>query len=81
MAIPLPCQVAATIVRDFRVLCSHQLVALNSILDDLKTSSPVSKSSIAAPTWVFSNDSSRMPGQQAQCEITFDVPYDLSMSF
>ncbi|CAD6570597.1 MAG: hypothetical protein TREMPRED_005916 [Tremellales sp. Tagirdzhanova-0007] len=45
---------------------------------DLKTSSSVSKTSITAPTWVFSNDSSRMPGQQAQCEITFDLPYDLS---
>lgn len=44
---------------------------------DLKTSSPVSESSITAPSWVFSNDSSRPYNQRAQCEITFEVPYDL----
>ncbi|WWD18682.1 hypothetical protein CI109_103136 [Kwoniella shandongensis] len=44
---------------------------------DLKTSAPTTKSAIAAPTWSFSNDSSRPVGQQARCEIEFEVPYDL----
>ncbi|KAI5451371.1 alkylphosphocholine resistance protein lem3 [Naganishia albida] len=33
-----------------------------------------------APQWSFSNDSGRAIGQQAQCTITFDVPYDLDPS-
>lgn len=47
--------------------------------DDLATSSSESKSSIAAPTWTFSNDSSRAVGKTARCEIEFEVPYDLGM--
>ncbi|WVR06543.1 hypothetical protein IAU60_003574 [Kwoniella sp. DSM 27419] len=44
---------------------------------DLKSSSPTSKSSITAPTWTFSNDSSRSVGQEARCEIEFEIPYDI----
>ncbi|ORX37203.1 ligand-effect modulator 3 family [Kockovaella imperatae] len=44
---------------------------------DLATSSSVSSSSITAPTWSFSNDSSRAVGERARCEIEFEVPYDL----
>ncbi|KIR90390.1 transcription regulator [Cryptococcus deuterogattii CBS 10090] len=44
---------------------------------DLATSSSESRSSIAAPTWTFSNDSSRPVGETARCEIEFEVPYDL----
>ena len=45
--------------------------------DDLATSSSVSASSIAAPTWTFSNQTSRPIGKQAVCEIQFEVPYNL----
>ncbi|KAK8858787.1 hypothetical protein IAR55_003017 [Kwoniella newhampshirensis] len=44
---------------------------------DLKSSSPISASSISAPTWSFSNDTSRSIGEQARCEIEFEAPYDL----
>ncbi|EIW67719.1 hypothetical protein TREMEDRAFT_40353 [Tremella mesenterica DSM 1558] len=44
---------------------------------DLSSSSPVSKSDIPVPQWSFSNDSSRGVGEQAQCQINFQVPYDL----
>ncbi|KAK4688293.1 hypothetical protein P7C73_g1830, partial [Tremellales sp. Uapishka_1] len=43
----------------------------------LSTSHKSSQSSIAAPTWSFTNDSSRAVGREAQCVIEFDVPYDL----
>lgn len=43
----------------------------------LKTGSPIKASSIAAPKWSFSNDSTRPLGERAQCRIQFDVPYDL----
>ena len=46
-------------------------------VDDLKSGSSVSEGSIAAPTWSFTNDSSRAVGQRARCEIEFEVPYDL----
>lgn len=44
---------------------------------DLSTSSTVSKSSIPAPQWTFTNDTSASVGLQARCEIDFQVPYDL----
>ncbi|KAL1413115.1 alkylphosphocholine resistance protein lem3 [Vanrija albida] len=44
---------------------------------DLKTGSPVKASGIVAPKWSFSNDSTRPIGEEAQCRIQFDVPYDL----
>ncbi|KAI9634744.1 transcription regulator [Dioszegia hungarica] len=43
----------------------------------LATSSKISASSINAPSWRFSNVSSRPLGQRAQCEIQFNVPYNL----
>lgn len=45
--------------------------------DLLSASSPVSASSVSAPRWTFSNDSSRPVGERAQCEIQFEVPYNL----
>lgn len=30
------------------------------------------------PTWSFTNDSSRAVGEEAQCVVRFDVPYDLN---
>ncbi|WWC88446.1 uncharacterized protein L201_003357 [Kwoniella dendrophila CBS 6074] len=42
-----------------------------------KSGSSETKSSIQAPTWSFSNDSSRSVGQEARCEIEFEVPYSL----
>nr|XP_019003996.1 transcription regulator [Kwoniella mangroviensis CBS 8507]OCF67457.1 transcription regulator [Kwoniella mangroviensis CBS 8507] len=42
-----------------------------------KSGSSDTKSSISAPTWSFSNDSSRSVGQEARCEIEFEVPYNL----
>jgi hypothetical protein len=44
-------------------------------LDALSSSSSVS--SIPAPRWTFNNDSSRPVGEEAQCQIEFEVPYDL----
>nr|ODN85294.1 transcription regulator [Cryptococcus depauperatus CBS 7841]ODN89758.1 transcription regulator [Cryptococcus depauperatus CBS 7855] len=44
---------------------------------NLATSSSISKSSIAAPTWSFSNVSTRPVGEQARCVIDFQVPYNL----
>jgi hypothetical protein len=46
-------------------------------VDDLSTGSSMSSSSVNAPTWSFSNESSREVGQRAQCVIDFQVPYDL----
>ncbi|WVQ84999.1 hypothetical protein IAT38_007163 [Cryptococcus sp. DSM 104549] len=43
----------------------------------LTTSSSISSSAISGPTWSFSNDSSRGVGEEARCEIEFEVPYDL----
>lgn len=37
----------------------------------------MSASSIAAPSWTFSNESDRDVGERARCEIEFEVPYDL----
>lgn len=34
--------------------------------------------SINTPRWSFSQDESRPVGQQLQCVVEFDVPYDLS---
>ncbi|WVW84925.1 hypothetical protein I302_106961 [Kwoniella bestiolae CBS 10118] len=42
-----------------------------------KSGSSETKSSISAPTWSFSNDSSRPVGQEARCEIEFEIPYNL----
>nr|XP_019012979.1 transcription regulator [Kwoniella pini CBS 10737]OCF51760.1 transcription regulator [Kwoniella pini CBS 10737] len=42
-----------------------------------KSGSSDTKSSISAPTWSFSNDSTRTVGQEARCEIEFEVPYNL----
>ncbi|WWC62818.1 uncharacterized protein I303_105416 [Kwoniella dejecticola CBS 10117] len=42
-----------------------------------KSGSSDTKSSISAPTWSFSNDSTRKVGQEARCEIEFEVPYNL----
>ncbi|WVF69033.1 hypothetical protein IAT40_003807 [Kwoniella sp. CBS 6097] len=43
----------------------------------VKSGSSATKSSISSPTWSFSNDSSRGVGQEARCEIEFEVPYNL----
>ncbi|OCF35096.1 transcription regulator [Kwoniella heveanensis BCC8398] len=43
----------------------------------LKSGSSATKSSISSPTWSFTNDSSRGVGQEARCEIEFEVPYNL----
>jgi hypothetical protein len=43
--------------------------------DDLAAGSAVG--AVTPPTWTFSNVSSRQVGQQAMCEIQFNVPYDL----
>ncbi|KIR58545.1 transcription regulator [Cryptococcus bacillisporus CA1873] len=56
---------------------SYQAMPSSAYQYDLATSSSESKSSIAAPTWTFSNDSSRAVGETARCEIEFEVPYDL----
>lgn len=47
--------------------------------DDLSTGSS-SSSSVNPPNWSFSNDSSRPVGERAQCEIEFQVPYDIGES-
>ncbi|KAL7420700.1 alkylphosphocholine resistance protein lem3 [Cryptotrichosporon argae] len=44
---------------------------------DLSTGSSVKASSVSAPTWSFSNDSTRSVGEEARCLIQFEVPYDL----
>jgi hypothetical protein len=36
-----------------------------------------SGASHTAPTWSFTNDSSRAVGERAQCVVRFQVPYDL----
>jgi hypothetical protein len=36
-----------------------------------------SGASYNAPTWSFTNDSSRAIGERAQCVVRFQVPYDL----
>ncbi|WVO24916.1 uncharacterized protein IAS62_006296 [Cryptococcus decagattii] len=56
---------------------SYQAMPSGAYQYDLATSSSESRSSIAAPTWTFSNDSSRAVGETARCEIEFEVPYDL----
>ncbi|WVQ96547.1 hypothetical protein IAU59_003652 [Kwoniella sp. CBS 9459] len=43
----------------------------------VKSGSSATKSSISSPTWSFTNDSSRGVGQEARCEIEFEVPYNL----
>lgn len=48
------------------------------ISDDLQKSA--STPAVNAPTWTFSNDSSRSVGTEAQCQIDFQVPYDLGKS-
>ncbi len=58
--------------------CSTELIDRMSLhhVDQLSTGH--SSTGINHPTWSFSNDSSRPVGEQAICNITFDVPYDLS---
>jgi hypothetical protein len=56
--------------------CGFQFEQRALMLDDLATGSS-SASSISSPTWRFSNVSTRAVGQQAMCEIQFNVPYDL----
>ncbi|ORY30577.1 ligand-effect modulator 3 family [Naematelia encephala] len=53
------------------------LAPMSSYYYALKRGADVRQSAIASPTWSFSNDSSRAVGEEAQCEIEFEVPYAL----
>ncbi|KAG7529556.1 hypothetical protein FFLO_05572 [Filobasidium floriforme] len=47
---------------------------------DYNLASGHSGASYTAPTWSFTNDSSRAIGERAQCVVRFQVPYDLDPS-